>query len=144
MQSYRRSRNPLVYEVMGSALLLKITRFTSWLFSACKRCAHVFLQLAILIHFYSVMDSEKEEYEMNLRMRANGGDSSGGGFQQPSVLPPQPPPYMTYPFYGNLGSQCPNGTDPINQASCAPDFFSNYSPQTEPRGICDLCGYVEE
>ncbi|KAH9278325.1 hypothetical protein ECG_09080 [Echinococcus granulosus] len=99
MQGYRRSRNPLVYEI--------------------------------------TMNSEKQEYEMDLRMRANGG-GSGEGFQKLPTLSPQPPPYTTHPSSENLSSKY------LNQVPYSSDFFSSYSPRSQLKGICDLCGYVEE
>lgn len=104
----------------------------------------VVLQTVLIAFPSSVMNSKEEELEMNLRMRANGGGGSGDGVQQMPTLPPQPLTYMAYSSSEDIGSEYPNRIDPINQALYASDFFSNYNPRTGPRGICDLCGYVEE
>lgn len=92
------------------------------------------------IFLYSMVDSDKEEYEMDLRMRAN---SSGGNdvLQQHPTLS-RPSPQVKYPSSEESSLDYTNATHSPNEAP--PDFFSNYDPRSENRGFCGFWGCIEE
>lgn len=83
-----------------------------------------------------MVNSDKEEYEMNLRWRPNVEERSGGVEQQP----PFRPLGTEYPSSEDSTSDFLHREHPADFAS----FFSNYNPKSERRGICDVCGYVSE
>lgn len=80
-----------------------------------------------------MVDPKQEEYEMDLRWRANSNDPQN----QQSPFQPRP----EYPSSEESSFEFFHRMHPVDSE---PDFFSSYNPRPERRGICDLCGYVSE
>ena len=87
-----------------------------------------------------MVDPDKEEYEMDLRMRANNGVAIGGSYGplQPPTLP-RPSSQMKYPSSEESSLDYPQAPHSLNEAP--PDFFSDYNPRAEHSGFC---GNVKE
>ncbi|KAM7534886.1 hypothetical protein Aperf_G00000113594 [Anoplocephala perfoliata] len=82
-------------------------------------------------HVIAVMvNPDKEEYEMDLRWRANVEGGSGGVERQP----PFRLPGAEYPSSEDSGSEFLHRGHPVDSA---PDFFSDYNPKSGGCGICE-------
>ncbi|VDL43352.1 unnamed protein product [Hymenolepis diminuta] len=81
-----------------------------------------------------MVDTKQEEYEMDLRWRANSNDPQNQ----------QSPFHQSRPEYPSSEESSFEFLHRMHPVDSEPDFFSSYNPRPERRGICDLCGYISE